>query len=99
MVGRKCSPLNLSKTLFFGNRKTKQGTEAATLGSQVLERVQDYRCIKICKSMILPFFDYEDIIYMEDSNTLLAKLQRLQNKALKICLNIENRHPTSNLHK
>ena len=45
--------------------------------------------------MILPNFDYGDIIYMGGSKTLLAKLQRLQNKALMICLNMENRHPTS----
>ena len=48
--------------------------------------------------MILPYFDYEDMIYMGGSKTLLTKLQRLQNKALKICLNVENRHTTSDLH-
>ena len=36
-----------SKTLIFGNRKTQHGRAAATLGSQVLERVQDYKYLGV----------------------------------------------------
>ena len=48
--------------------------------------------------------DYGDNQYGRQQNTtthtlVLAKLQRLQKMALKICLNVENRHPTSDQHK
>ena len=56
------------------------------------DKIHDqYTDTPICKSMILPYFDYGDVIYMAGSKTLLAKPQRLQNKALWVCLNIENR--------
>ena len=35
---------------------------------------------------ILPYLDYGDILYMMASQNLLQKLQRLQNRALRICL-------------
>ena len=42
----------------------------------------------IYKSMVLPFFDYGDVIIAGAGPRLLGKLQKLQNRCLKICLGI-----------
>ena len=36
---------------------------------------------------MLPYFDYGDILYNGAVSKLLDKLQKLQNRALRICLN------------
>ena len=41
---------------------------------------------KVFKSMVKPYFDYGNIIFMGGSKVQLHKLQRLQNRALRICL-------------
>ena len=53
--------------------------------------------IKIYKGMILPYFDYGDIIYMGGNANLLNKLQALQNRALMVCLQVHKRFPTIKL--
>ena len=50
------------------------------------------------KSMILPYFDYADIIYGSANKEKLEKLQRLQNKALKTALLVERRTNTNEIH-
>ena len=55
--------------------------------------------IKIYKGMILPYFDYGDVIYMGGNTKLLNKLQVLQNRALKVCLQVHKRYPTIELHR
>ena len=54
--------------------------------------------IKIYNGMILPYFDYGDVVYMGGNKTMLDKLQRLQVQHLR-CLKVEHRHPTDNLHR
>ena len=54
--------------------------------------------LKIYKSMILPYFDYGDILYNGACKEGLDKLQRLQNRCLKICLNVNMRFDTNELH-
>ena len=55
---------------------------------------------KIYKIQVLPYFDQGDIIivnmdaYIED----VVKLQKLQNRVLRICLNENNRQHISNIH-
>ena len=41
--------------------------------------------LQIYKSMILPFLDYADVIFDKAYSKDLDKLQRLQNRCLKIC--------------
>ena len=41
--------------------------------------------IQIYKSMILPYYDYGDILYQHSNSKLINKLQTLQNRALRIC--------------
>ena len=38
--------------------------------------------------MILPYFDYGDILFMKSQKNVLSKLDHLQKRALKICLHI-----------
>ena len=42
--------------------------------------------ITIYKSMILPYFDYGDLFLINANQQLLGKIQRIQNRGLKICL-------------
>jgi len=55
--------------------------------------------LSIYKTMIRPYFDYADVVYMGGRGDQLAKLQRLQNRALKLCLGKEARTPTQAIHE
>ena len=48
--------------------------------------ITEYAAIRIYKAMILPYFDYADIIYDKANQGYLDKLQRVQNRCLKICM-------------
>ena len=67
--------------------------------SKVRKYLTDTVALKIYKSMILPYFDYGDVIYGSASKEGLDKLQRLQNKGLKICKGFNRRHGTDDLHR
>ena len=54
--------------------------------------------LKVYKSMILPYFDYGDVIYNSSFKEGLDKLQRLQNKCLKLCKGLNVRFGTDELH-
>ena len=54
--------------------------------------------LRIYKTKVLPYFDYCDVIYSGVANTLLTKLQRLQNRGLRICLKSSPRESTLRLH-
>ena len=55
--------------------------------------------IKTYKTMILPYLDYGDIFFMNASFEQLKKLQALQNRVLRICLNTNLYMPTDRLHQ
>ena len=73
-----------------------------TYKSNLLAKIRKYLtkdvALKIYKSMILTYFDYVDVIYNSANKEGLDKLQRLQNKCLKICMGFNNRHGTKYLH-
>ena len=48
--------------------------------------------------MILPYFDYCDVVYSGANANCLDKLQRLQNKCLKLCLGFHKLHDTADVH-
>ena len=54
--------------------------------------------LRIYKSDILPIIDYGDIIYTNANNFLLTKLQRAQNRCIKICLKVNRRTATDVIH-
>ena len=55
--------------------------------------------ITIYKSMILPYFDYGDGFVINANQQLLDKIQRIQNRGLKICLGVEATTTTSDAHR
>ena len=70
----------------------------SNLLSKIRKYLTDVTALKVYKSMILPYFDYGDIIYMNSNQDGLDKLQRLQNRCLKICKRLDRRHETKDLH-
>ena len=67
--------------------------------SKIRKWITEDTAVFIYKSMIAPILDYGDIIYMGGLSANLSKLQRLQNRALRICLNIHHYLPTILLHQ
>ena len=55
--------------------------------------------IQIYKTKVLPYFDYGDILYIGTNGKSLDKLQKLQSRALGICLRSPPRTPVISLHK
>ena len=69
----------------------------------VLSKIRYYltkmQSLIIYKSKMLPYYDYGDALYMGANQTSLLKLQRLQNRGLKICLKVEARTNIRQLHR
>ena len=75
----------------------------------LLSRIRKYikigQSIAIYKSKVVPYFDYGDIFLKNVSQKSLDKLQKLQNRALRICLaqdgrsNVNDLHNTCNINK
>ena len=56
--------------------------------AKVRQVVDNRASLLIYKTMILPYFDYGDILFMKSQKHLLSKLDHLQKRALKMCLHI-----------
>ena len=54
--------------------------------------------LKVYRSHVLPVIDYCDILYAGSNVDLLARLQRVQNKCLKTCLDLHILTPTELVH-
>ena len=54
--------------------------------------------LKVYRSMILPYFDYGYVVYGAAGAAGLGKLQRLQNRGLKISKGFDRRFNTDRLH-
>ena len=69
----------------------------------VLSKIRKYlterASVLIYKTMVLPYLDYADIIYNKACLQDLEKLQRLQNRALKICLKVIKFAETETIHR
>ena len=70
-----------------------------SLLSKVKKFLNNDTALQIYKSMILPYLDYADVIFSKANVTTLDKLQRLQNRCLKICAGLDRRYDTNQLHK
>ena len=68
----------------------------------ILSKIRQYltrdAALQIYKTKIIPYLDYGDILYMGTRNETTTKFQRLQNRALKVCIWAEARYPTDCLH-
>ena len=91
----------LDSTLSF-NCHVKAVSAMVTYKANLLAKIRKFLteavALKIYKSMILPYFDYGDVVYNQASQEGLDKLQRLQNKCLKICKGYNMRFETEALH-
>ena len=67
--------------------------------SKIRRYIDFYTAVTIYKTMILPVMEYGDIAYDNSDQKLLDKLQTLQNKALRICLNRQGHVPGILLHR
>ena len=67
--------------------------------SKMKKYLRDDTALSIYKSMLLPYFDYADVIFDKALNKDIRKLQKLQNKCLKICVGKERRFDTNAIHK
>ena len=56
------------------------------------------QAITIYRSKIVPFFDYGDIFLMNITTGTKQKLQKMQNRALRICMEAEGRTNVNMLH-
>ena len=70
-----------------------------TLLSKVKRYLNDCTALLIYKSMILPYLDYADVIFDRAYSKDLGKLQRLQNRCLKICSSRDRLFNTDLAHK
>ena len=61
--------------------------------------LNDNVALQIYKSMLLPFFDYVDVIFHKSNTGELDKLQRLQNKCLRMSNLLVRNASTGRLHK
>ena len=60
--------------------------------------INDIQALCLYKTKILPYFDYGDIFYNKTYIRTLTKLQKLQNRALKLCLGKDHLYNTDLLH-
>ena len=69
----------------------------------VLSKIRKYisttQALNIYKSMILPYFCYGDVFMHNLSIKTYDRMQKLQNKSLRICLQRPNRSNVRQLHK
>ena len=68
----------------------------------LLSRIRKYittgQSIAIYKSKVVPYFDYGDIFLININQKSVDKLQKLQNRALRICLARDGRSNVNELH-
>ena len=67
--------------------------------SRIKKFLSNRSALLVYKTMVLPFLDYADVVYHNASAAELEKLQRLQNRALKLCLGFHMREDTEVVHR
>ena len=67
--------------------------------SRIRQYINEHTAISIYRTMIAPIMDYGDIVYAGTNVENLDKLQRLQNRGLRICINESHYIPTILLHQ
>ena len=69
------------------------------LVSKISNIINNKQAITIYKSKILPYFDYGDIFYNKTFSRTLEKIQKLQNRAIRLCLGKDSRYNVLLLHQ
>ena len=94
--------VTLDSALTFSNHiKTILSTVAHK--AYMLGKIRKYLttdvALLIYKTMILPYFDYADVMFTKAFVNDLDKLQRAQNKCLKTCMQLKVTTDTDRLHR
>ena len=77
----------------------QRATHKIYMLSKIRRYIDFFTAITIYKTMILPVMEYGDIAYDKSDAKLLDKLQLLQNRALRICINRNMHIPIILLHR
>ena len=100
--------IKLDSTLTFeshANETVRMVAHKLFIFSKIRKYITVQQAITIYRSKIVPYFDYGDIFLINISQKSIDKLQRLQNRALRICLaqdgrsNVNQLHNTCNINK
>ena len=89
------SHLNLNKHIDYISKIT---SHKIFVLSKIRYMIDQRTAIYIFKTMIAPIFDYGDIVYEGGNKNRLDKLQRIQNRGLRICLSRNDYVSTEMLH-
>ena len=91
------STLNFTKHI---NNIIKTVSHKLVLLSKTRQFITQAASVRIYNSMILPYMDYGDVAYQAATSDLLCKLQRLQNRALRIITKYDdNYQSTTAIHQ
>ena len=66
--------------------------------SKIRKFITIEQALTIYRTKIVPYFDYGDVFLINTTSKTKEKLQRVQNRALRICLNSEGRSNVNMLH-
>ena len=66
--------------------------------SKIRRYLNNENMLCIYRSMVLPYLDYGDVVIANASPFLLSKLQKMQDKCLKLCLNIKGKFDSNLVH-
>ena len=67
--------------------------------STIIGYLNESQALMVYKTKILPYFDYADILCIASYQCTLNKLQKQQNRALRICLRLGSCTKVNVLHK
>ena len=94
--------INLDQTLKYDNH-AKAIIQRASDKIRYLKRIRKFitsaAALNIYKNMILPIFEYGDILLVSASATLRKRMQILQNKALKCALGLDPTTGSDEVHR
>ena len=92
----------LDPSLTF-NKHIAQVIQIASHKTYLLNKIRPYltpeASIMIYKTMTLPYLEYGDLIYASSTQQQLMKLQRIQNRNIRISFNLHHFTPTTDLHR
>ena len=80
------------------NKTIKSASYQLSLLRRVRPMLTPYAALQIYKAMILPVIEYGNILYDTANANLLAKLQTIQNKALKVVYQAPRLTPSVTTH-
>ena len=72
---------------------------STNLSVSIVQWTDHNSALQIYKSMLLPYFDYADVIFRKANLRDVDKLQTLQNKCLRICMGRDRRFDTNQAYK